>query len=316
MLIYSGGGDFSLRVMELNHLTNGLVPLLESIVPLNAKILQNFSSQPLFINADFTRIQQVILNLVTNAAEALAEEDGTIGLETGVRFFPAHELQQCVAADPPAAGRFVFLNISDTGRGIDQQTLSRIFDPFFSTKFAGQGLGLSVIHGVIKGHQGAIWIETTLHEGSTVTVVFPEAGPPESQDSSLEPSEKKNANWKPKGCVLLADDEPNVRRVAARMLKKMGFEVIQASDGMEAVEIFSDNRDIISMVVLDLTMPRLGGQETLLRIRELSPEIPALLSSGYGQTSFSISKAGFIQKPYTLARFKDALQQVAELSSD
>ncbi len=139
MLIYSGGGDFTLRIMELNHLANALVPLLESIVPLNAKILHDFSSQPLFINADFTRIQQVILNLVTNAAEALADEDGTISLETGVRFFPAQELLQCVAADPPAAGRFVFLNISDSGRGIDQQTLSRIFDPFFSQNSPDRG---------------------------------------------------------------------------------------------------------------------------------------------------------------------------------
>jgi two-component system, cell cycle sensor histidine kinase and response regulator CckA len=312
MLIYSGRGDFNLQVIELNHLTQGLAPLLESIVPVNVTLRHELSARMVFIKADFTRIQQVLLNLVTNATEALGDAEGVITIMTGVKNFTDDMLQNSLGDDPPPPGQFVFLRVSDTGSGMDPETLTRLFDPFFTTKFAGRGLGLSVVLGIAKSHRGAILVDSESGKGSAMTVLFPEA---ESKESAKQPAgtiENVESTWKPKGLVLLADDEPDVRRVAARMLKKMGFEVMLAKDGQEAVELFGDNADLIDMVVLDLTMPRLGGRETLHRIREIAPGIPVLLSSGYSENRFLAESAGFIQKPYTLARFREALRRVAE----
>ena len=316
MLIYSGRGDFDTRPIELNHLTSGLAPLLESIVPLNVKLRQELSVQTLFINADFTRIQQVLLNLITNATEAMGQGEGTICIETGARDFTADEMTNSVRSNPHPAGRYVFLTITDTGSGMDPETLQRMFDPFFTTKFAGRGLGLSVVLGIVRGHKGTILVNTTPDKGSTLTVLLPEAEAQDSTEHAAGTVPREASTWKPKGLVLLADDEPDVRRVASRMLKKMGFEVMLANDGIEAVEIFGDNKDIIDMVVLDLTMPRLGGREALLRIREITPDIPILLSSGYSEARLLAGSSGFIQKPYTLARFREALRQVAEVPSD
>ncbi len=315
MLIYSGRSHFSLHPIELNHLTHGLAPLLESIVPTNVTLRHKLSAQTIFIDADFTRIQQVLLNLVTNATEALGETEGTITISTGVQDFTSEMLEKSIHQLPLNAGPFAFLQVSDTGRGMGQDTLSHLFDPFFTTKFAGRGLGLSVVLGITKGHNGAILVETESQQGSTLTVLFPES---QSQTDVRQPAKalpKATANWQPKGLVLLADDEPDVRRVAAKMLERIGLEVVLAQDGMEAVEIFTEKAEIISMVVLDLTMPRLGGREALLRIKEIKPEVPVLLSSGYSADKLLAGSSGFIQKPYTLARFRESLRKVVESPS-
>ena len=315
MLIYSGQGDFDLQVIELNHLTNGLAPLLESIVPVNVTLKLDLSAQTIFIDADFTRIQQVLLNLVTNATEALNETEGSITITTGVQTFTAEMLGKNAPQSTAPEGQYAFLKVTDSGQGMEKDTMARLFDPFFTTKFAGRGMGLSVVLGIAKGHNGTILVDTESQKGSSLTILFPEAGSPNGTTPVPQTKPHIDTTWKPKGLVLLADDEPDVRRVASRMLKKMGFEVMLAQDGMEAVEIFSDNTDIINMVVLDLTMPRLGGREALLRIRELKPAIPVLISSGYSADKLLAGSAGFIQKPYTLARFREALRKVAESTS-
>lgn len=314
MLIYSGHGKFDIQSIELNHLTSGLAPLLESIVPLNVKLQQNLSPKALFIDADFTRIQQVLLNLITNATEAVGDEEGTITIETGAQHY-SHATLNSNTTSPQSPGPYVYLKVTDTGQGMDQETLQRVFDPFFTTKFAGRGLGLSVVQGIARGHHGTVLVETAPGKGSTLSFLLPEAhSHPNTQPSSAA---KQDATaWQPKGLVLLADDEPDVLRVAARMLKKIGFEVMLAHDGIEAVEIFKDNADIIGMVVLDLTMPRLGGKEAMLRIREVAPRVPVLLSSGYSEDGLLTGSPGFIQKPYTLSRFKEALRQVSAMASD
>ncbi len=313
MLIYSGRGHFNLKVIELNHLANGLLPLLESIVPMNVTLKQELSASTVFIQGDFARIQQILLNLTTNAAESLNEKKGTITIETGVQDFTAEMLEKSTMNNSPPSGRYVFLRVSDTGSGMEPNTRARLFDPFFTTKFAGRGMGLSVVLGITIGHKGAILVDTAPGTGSTLTILFPEAA---SSDYAGEPAEtikKVDSDWNPKGLVLLADDEPDVRRVAAKMLKRMGFEVMLAQDGMEAVEIFRDNTDIIDMVVLDLTMPRLGGREAMLHIREMAPGISILLSSGYSDNASLTGSSGFIQKPYTQARFREALRKVAKI---
>ena len=316
MLIYSGHGNFNLQTIELNHLASGLVPLMESIMPPHVSLRQNLSPGTIFINADFTRIQQMLLNLVTNASEAMHQKEGLITIETGVGNFDAKTLQKGVRNNPPLPDKYVFLRVSDTGSGMDQETKNRLFDPFFTTKFAGRGLGLSVVLGITRGHKGTILVDTEPGGGSSFTVLLPEAKRPSETSKTPEKVEAVDSAWKPKGLVLLADDEPDVRRVASRMLKKIGFEVMLALDGEEAVAIYSENTDIIDLVVLDLTMPRLGGQEALQRIRKITPDIPVLLSSGYSENRIPSESEGFIQKPYTLARFKDALRRISRESSD
>jgi len=316
MLIYSGREHFNLQVMELNHLANGLGPLLESIMPVNVSLRQNLSPGAVFIKADFTRIQQVLLNLITNASEAMVDREGIITIETGVDYIDKEILEQCCMKNPPAPGNYVFLKVEDSGAGMDQETLDCLFDPFFTTKFAGRGLGLSVVLGITKGHQGAILVDTEAGRGSSLTVLLPEATPSKEITEASRTISEADSAWNPKGLVLLADDEPDVRRVASRMLKKMGFEVMLAHDGIEAVEVFMDNTDIIDMIVLDLTMPRLGGKEALRRIREIKPDIPVLLSSGYSESKVPTESAGFIQKPYTLSGFREALRRASSYSRD
>jgi two-component system, cell cycle sensor histidine kinase and response regulator CckA len=317
MLVYSGRGNFEFQVFDLNNMAGGLTPLLDPIVP-GKIILQNkTSSEPALIKADVTQIQQILVNLVTNSVEAIGEKEGTITVETGVREFSEESLHKNLWTPDLPADRYVFLTVSDTGPGMKNDAHERVFDPFFTTKYAGRGLGLSVVLGIARGHGGTILLDSKQDQGTTVTVVFP-------LESSLEkpaPSENKRPGstqtWLPRGYALLADDEPDVRRVAGRMLEKIGFKVLLAEDGLQAVDIFRNNSDIIDIVVLDLTMPRLGGQEACHLIRKIAPGIPVLLSSGFSgeESAFRFpgcEPSGFVQKPYTMVRLQEVLRKVAE----
>jgi CheY-like chemotaxis protein len=250
------------------------------------------------------------MNLITNASDALSESPGSITLRTG-------------QTDDPRAGTgthdFVFLEVSDTGCGMDTSTLQRIFDPFFSTKFTGRGLGLAAVMGIVESHHGHIRIRTGPGEGTTFRILFPAVAAGPGGDA---PPRASGASWRGRGTILLAEDEDGVREVVGRMLERLGFRVLPAEDGVAALEALDRSDHTVTAVLLDVSMPRMGGSEALRQIRERRPELPVVLMSGYTEQEVtsklldnSAGAVGFLQKPFLpedLARVLRHASQVTE----
>ena len=276
MLAYSGKGKFLIERLDLNSLLEEMRHMLEISISKKAVLKMDLASFIPAIEADATQIRQVIMNLVINASEAIGDAAGLITITTGCRhcsWTSAEEAGERVAA---VKGEYVFLEIADTGCGMSDEIMEKIFDPFFTTKFTGRGLGMAVVHGIVRGHSGAIEVESEPGKGSTFRVLLPASGrPPDARLETAFPDA-----WEGKGVVLLADDEAVVRDVGSEMLKSLGYTVVAARDGKEAVEVFA-SRDDISFVILDLTMPRMDGEECFRELRRLRPGVRVIMSSGY-----------------------------------
>jgi len=262
--------------------------------------------------ADAAQLRQVVMNLITNASEALGEQEGKLTLRTRAVQVDQKQLAEAYLSTGALGGRYVSLEVSDTGCGMDEATKARIFDPFFTTKFTGRGLGLAAVLGIVRGHQGAIKVDSTPGAGTTFTVLFPCA------EQSVEPAARiESSEARPRdagGTILVVDDEESVRRVARATLEHAGFGVLLAADGREAVEVFRENAGKLTGVLLDMNMPKMSGEETYQELRRLAPAVPIILTSGYGeqvmlQRFAGQGLAGFIQKPF---RLDDLLRKVRE----
>ncbi len=310
MLAYSGRGKLVVEALDLNALIHDLHSLLSSAIPRKVSLrLVLAPNLPLLIG-DATQLRQIVLNLVTNAAEAIGAHSGRVAVHTAV--CPAEQLPSGHDLDGTRA--HVLLEVSDTGCGMDAVTLAKVFDPFFTTKFAGRGLGLAAVQGIVRAHNGAVQIESTLEEGTAFRLWFPSA--PREEAMALQEVEPERAAWRGQGVILLADDEETVREVAADALDWMGFSVLTARDGAEALEIFR-NHDEIACVLLDLNMPVMDGIEAFEEMHKLRPQVPVVLSSGYCEQDSEDPErrkgvAGFIQKPYELAALKSTLRSVLQ----
>jgi PAS domain S-box-containing protein len=317
MLAYSGKGAFEVRRLDMSELVGEMAHLLESSISKKVTLITRLEPDLRAVEADAAQIQQVVMNLITNASEAIGEnESGVITVSTGVMKCSREYLSTSYLDETQPEGSYVYVEVADTGCGIDEQTRARLFDPFFSTKFAGRGLGLSAMLGIIRGHRGAIMIESEVDVGTAFRVLFPAVA--ETAQILTGPAAGKNTDdWMGSGSVLVVDDESSVRRAAARMVEQLGFDVLTAADGAEAIEVFAEHGDDITCVLLDLTMPRMGGEETFLELRKMRQDIAVVLSSGYEKTELSRRFAGpgmpgFIQKPYMLAELRRTLRGVLE----
>ncbi|MHC4718753.1 MAG: response regulator, partial [Planctomycetota bacterium] len=265
------------------------------------------------VEADVTQIRQVVMNLITNASEAIGETSGVIAVATGARQCDRAHLDQTYLAEDLPEGLYVTLEVADTGSGMDVETRAKIFDPFYSTKFAGRGLGLAALLGIVRGHRGAVRVDSEVGRGTTFTVLLPASPLPAA---GRRPGEPAATAWRGSGTVLLTDDEETVRAVGRQMLETIGFDVITANDGREAVETYRMHPGRIDCVILDLTMPHMDGEAALRQLRRIDPRARVILSSGYDEQEVTArfgdqGLAGFIQKPYQLedlaARMKQAL---------
>ena len=301
LLAYAGKGRFIIEPLDLSALVREISSLVQASVPKNVQLRLELGAGLPLIQADASQIQQIIMNLVINGAEAIPLNDnGTVLVTTAVQNVDEHYLLGTLGgALELEPGRYITLEVHDTGCGMDEETLSRIFDPFFSTKFTGRGLGLAAVQGIVRGHKGAIKVYSTPGKGTTFKVLFP------STEESIPHKKVVIPQVATKDEVILViDDEEIIRRTAKAMLERHGYTVVVAENGKEGVELFQVLAEKVSAVLLDMTMPVMNGEEAFSRMKAIKPGVKVILSSGYNEVE-AIRRftgkglAGFIQKPYS-----------------
>ena len=317
MLAYSGKGKFVVAPLNLSQIIEELTQLLRISVSKKARLVCNFADDLPAVEADSSQVQQIVMNLITNASEALGDDNGDIVVGTGVIAADREYLAESRLDTHLPEGRYVFVEVSDTGCGMSAETLSKIFDPFFTTKFTGRGLGMSATLGIMRGHKGTIKIDSTEGIGTTIRLLFPcleQAA--ETQPFRLpDESDTSQPDWRGHGLVLVVDDEEIVREMAGSILSSAGYRVETAVDGRDCLEVYARHRDDVVAILLDLTMPRMNGAEVLRELRSRDEGVPVVLSSGY-----EVQEAekrlngehfeGFLQKPYLRAALIDKIKEV------
>ncbi|MBI5489508.1 MAG: PAS domain S-box protein [Deltaproteobacteria bacterium] len=311
LLNYAGRGQATLRDVELNELVRDMAELLRVSVPRTVTLELAPAGTPAPVRADPTQVRQVLLNLVVNAAEAVGERRGRVRLATGE--CPAgtepHEGTSSVWIERPPPGPCVFLDVQDDGCGMDADTRTRIFDPFFSTKAQGRGLGLAVVQGIVRAHGAGLELHSEPGCGTTVRVHFPRA----THAAPLRPSQAAPPEaYRGSGLVLVVDDEEAPRMVARAMLERLGFATLDAADGEHAIEEFRRSSDRLAAVVLDLTMPGTGGDRVLAELRLIRPDVPVVMVSGYEEPALrdGLRPDVFVHKPFVLEDLVEALRHV------
>jgi two-component system cell cycle sensor histidine kinase/response regulator CckA len=258
------------------------------------------------------------MNLITNASEAIGQKPGKITLTTGVAELDAEELAQSRVGDAPPSGRYVFLEVTDTGIGMDDETQRRLFEPFFTTKFQGRGLGMAAVLGIVRGHHGALLVRSAPGRGTAVKVLFPApagSGRPEGEGPVASGQARVPRPATLRGTVLLVEDERAVLVVVKELLEHLGLSVMTASDGEEGVRVFGEHAAQVDCVLLDLSMPRMDGLGALREITRIKPGVKVILASGFARQEALERFAGqglaaFIQKPYGAAELRETLSAV------
>jgi two-component system cell cycle sensor histidine kinase/response regulator CckA len=312
LLAYSGKGRFVIQPININELILDMTHLLEISVSKTVTLKYTLANQLSSVEADATQIRQVVLNIVTNASESMGKKNGLVTLSTGEMDCDSYYFKDTLAVENCPEGRYVFLEVSDNGCGMEPETIAKIFDPFYSTKFTGRGLGLAAVQGIIHGHRGLIKVYSEPGSGTTFKILFPAS---EQPAVALIDDPGVEEDFTGSGRVLIVDDERSVLDVSRKILERRGFDVKTASDGLEALEIFQQHSDSIDVVILDLTMPKMGGEEALRKLRRIRADVPIILASGYNEqevTNRFVGKglAGFIQKPFQTSTLMKILQDV------
>ena len=318
LLAYAGKGRFVLQLLDLSTLVREISTLIQASIPKNVQVRLDLADHLPGIEADGAQLQQLVMNLIINGAEAVGSSEGLVFVSTGVQQVDETYLRGSHAGEPISPGTYVCLEVQDTGIGMDEATIARIFDPFFTTKFMGRGLGLAAALGIVRGHRGVIQVYSHPGQGSTFKVLLPAREEVAGARTEVQPA----ADVKGTGVVLVVDDEEIVRRTAKSALQRYGYTVLLAENGQEGVDLFREMHARLSTVVLDMTMPVMGGEEALRRLKAIDPRVPVILSSGFNEVE-AVRRftgkgiAGFIQKPFTAralaAKLKQALDHKQEI---
>lgn len=318
MLAYSGKGNFVIKKMSLTELVQKNATMLSAAISKSVTLnLQLDDNLPLNI-ADEGQVQQIVMNLITNASEAIGEENGSITLSTGVTYFDQTTLNGSRLEEKLTPGHYVWIESSDTGCGMDEHTLHKLFDPFFTTKFTGRGLGMSAVLGIIRAHKGALLVKSTPAVGTSIKVLLPLAElTEENMFTSDTVRDLSKTVSSPSGTILVVDDEEFVRDVCAAMLTEIGYETIMASSGKQAMSIFREQQDRIDLVVLDKSMPHMDGVAVFHELRNIRKDIKVVLASGFSDQEIlerfnGLDLNGFIQKPFDMRSFGNEVQRVME----
>lgn len=323
MLAYSGKGKFVIKRLDLRKLIEEMTHLLKTYVSPKAILKFEFAPDVPPIEADAAQVRQAVLNLAVNSSEAIDENNGVILIRTGAFDCDADYLRDTYLEDADLAeGTYSYIEISDTGHGMDKETLSKIFDPFFTTKFTGRGLGLAAVLGIVRGHRAAVKVYSEPRKGTTFKVLFPSDRGATFESDALSSVEEAGSDRLQHKQVLLVDDEKAVRTVGKSMLHRLGCRAVTAEDGRAALDIFKKEPSGFDCIILDLTMPRMDGEECFRELRRIRKDITVVLSSGYNEQDLidrfaGKGLAGFIQKPYKTAELrKKLLEALARFSND
>lgn len=314
MLAYSGRGRFQMHQIDLTGMLKDMRNVLQlSLNPkttLEMDLVENLPA----VDADPAQMRQMVLNLVINASEAIGEQAGIIRIKTGKTAVDRSIQAETHLFPELRLGDYVFVEVSDNGSGMSRETQAKIFDPFFSTKFTGRGLGLAAVLGIVRGHNGAVRVKSDPGNGSIFTVLIPALTVPARPVEERRPVP---AEWIGKGTILVVDDEEVVSTVACRLLESYGFKIWRASDGIEGVNVFLNHKNEIDAVLLDFIMPRMNGEEAFNEIKRIRKDVPVLLMSGYSEqdaTERFAGKglAGFIQKPFKSEELREKMRNLFE----
>jgi PAS domain S-box-containing protein len=311
MLTYSGKASVSLKPLDLSELVEEMSELLEASISKKCRLETSLERGCTLVEGDPTQLRQVVINLVSNASEAVGERPGRVELRTGLMTADSAYLEGTFGSRGLAEGNYVYLEVRDSGAGIDEETRKRIFEPFFSTKFTGRGLGLASVLGIVRGHRGAIKLVAERGERTCFRVLLPPVASSAlpAQAGAGEPRAEVRG-----GTILVVDDEEAVLELAREFLVRGGFEVVTAGGGREALEILrADAEGRLDAAVLDLAMPDLDGRETLLEMRRLRPGLPVVVASGFDEDASAGSLrsddfTAFVRKPYEPEQLVEAVR--------
>ncbi len=302
MLAYAGSESLEPDLLDLSELVLEMGRLLEGAVSGKTVLGYELAKDLPHVLADASQLSQVVMNLITNAVEAVGDGEGRVAIRTGCAVLGPASPAQHVLGEGPPPGRYAWFEVEDTGCGMDPETRSRIFDPFFTTKFTGRGLGLAAVRGIVRAHGGSIELESARGQGSRFRVLLPVAG---TQVRAEEPGPREAAlaDWRSSATVLVVDDDGGVREVARDVLGRAGLRVLGAASGIEALAILEEHAGEIGAVLLDRTMPTLSGEDTFRELRRRQPELPVVLVSGYSEERAAshfaaLDLAGFLAKPF------------------
>jgi nitrogen-specific signal transduction histidine kinase/CheY-like chemotaxis protein len=311
MLAYAGKGQFVVQAVDLSTVVRSALKLIRGSIPDNVHMRLTLADSLPSVQADETQLEQVAMNLLLNAVEAIGTNPGAIEVRTGIQEIDSDKAGGVYDVGSPAPGANVVLEVNDTGIGIDPSILPNIFDPFFTTKFPGRGLGLAAVSGIMRTLKGAVKVDSTPGQGTNVRILLPAGGVRLQAGASL----KKSFD-----AVLVVDDEEIVRRTAEAILRNHGFQVMLAENGQQAVELFGKFQGRIALVLLDRTMPVMNGEETLRQLKAIRSDVPVVVSSGYREEEAllrfgGLDVAGFIQKPYTVRSLIEKIGRVLKTSN-
>jgi two-component system, cell cycle sensor histidine kinase and response regulator CckA len=313
MLTYAGRAETRKEAFDLTELAREIRALAAPSLSKKLSVVTEHPAEPLRVVMDRAQISQVVLNLVINAGEAIGDNEGVVTIRTGARYFSGEELAAFRGGYALAGGCYAFVEVQDTGVGMSAETLGMIFDPFFTTKFTGRGLGLAAALGIVRAHEGGILVESEPGKGTRFKLALPQTPEPAARADVERP---RQPAWTPSGTILICDDEAIVRRVTARLVNSLGFDVLEASDGHQALEFFHGHAHDFRAVLLDMTMPKMGGLEVLPLLRERRKDIPVVLMSGYDENRLaghlSDEHVTFLRKPFRRDELLSALGRVLQ----
>jgi signal transduction histidine kinase/CheY-like chemotaxis protein len=312
LLGYAGKGKLLVEPLRVNGVVQSMAQLLRASVTKDIRLELEPSAEPLAVHGDDTQLRQVLLNLVTNAAEAIGSGVGTIVIRTGAEDVAENAAERANFTGPLASGRYAYLEVEDTGHGITPNDRDKIFDPFFTTKFTGRGLGLAAVLGIVKGHDGTVMVDSSPGRGSRFRVLLP-AIDAERLPRAGSAERELDAGYRGSGCVLVIDDEPPVRAATVAILSSSGYRILEAHGGQSAIRVFAAHRAEIDVVLLDLAMPGINGEQTLVELKKLRPDVPVVLLTAYAEDELRLSAirsqlAGSVSKPFSYEELVNAVK--------
>jgi signal transduction histidine kinase len=307
LMAYSGKGKRQTVEVDLGIVVKETAQLLSVSIPGHVTLRCDLADRLPFVMGDPTQIFQIVMNLLANASEACAEgTKGRIILRTRAQLVDSAALESAGWVLPPAPGRYATLEVADTGAGMAPEVLARILEPFFTTKPTGHGLGLAAVTGILRGHGGGLRVQSVPGRGSSFTLFLPAM-----VEARSLPSLEVLPVWRGEGRLLIVNADPAARSVAGRLAQHLGFSVIDACDGPEAVEIFRRRHSEIALVIMALNLPRMGGEDAFRAMRAIDGQVPVVLSSGFkGPKAHAVEGlAGSLSTPFRAAEFQGLLRR-------